>query len=654
MSNKQPLFKVEPIPQIEHYDAIHGLIRIDDDYYLKAISSLKEQWDRLEHLHSLGLIAKVFLSATHTKKEHHIGTYYLATEVKGLKQAEQKRLCLNCLIRGIGHLPYTYSAEEGVLLACRISKEIADELTSMLQAVLKMCKSRNSSCKTNCLKRMVDNYDCKELYKWLSAYKIQQIGLSEAIGGDVATIVNDLVCKYNHINQMADMLGRIDYIQRDLRYSAIGEIKLPSYTILKNFSKPFREEPSRISFDSPELELIANVRSYLDDCLYTDSRVTALEALFRKQIADLILRKEIAIIDLMSWNDTELESRISELSKQKQNIIPLDGLREMNWPLVLQATILAEDRWQQPIEAEPLKTESTITGQPINKLAEYPREDRFFVGVVRKPDETSRVSLLTQVENKSVHSIVYSTHRLLEFLVEAQGDFEVVDDFTVQLLKLLLGCKEIVFDTQYVQSAFRNWTRKRRKTEIEKLTKEIISSGAKESDTAIFLMRRQYKTMPAVFYQYLIGDASLTLHLRAFSHFMLKDVKRSLEEAETQFKLDKDRALEVIAYLHTVWKHRQDIRIWARPLPTFIFDDGEPISCDVVCLSLTEQKISLELIECTTQKSTKKATEDYIKVESKIIPALRNKYDDLEVVPLQYSMAPVAEVFQNAEELFKV
>ena len=502
---------------------------------------------------------------------------------------------------------------------------------------------------------MLDTYNYKELYKWLSAYSIVQGGLGQAVSGDVATIVNDLVCRYNHINQMADMLGRIDYIQRDLRYSAIGEIKLPSYTILKDFSKPFKEEMEQISLTSPELTLVNNIRSYLDDRLYTDPKVMALDGLFRKQIAKLILQKEISLSDLISWSDTQLDSRISQLSEQYEEIIKLSDLRQMNWPLVIQATVLAKNRWREPIDAEPVETESIITGYPVNELSECPMQHRFLVSIERRPDETSRVSLLTQAENRSVRNIVYSTHRLLGFLNKAQGDFEEVDDFAVQLLKLLLNCKEIVFDTQYVQSAFYNWIRKCNKTKIDKLIKEIIGFGAQENETALLLMRRQYKSMPSVFYQYLIRDVSLTPHVRAFSHFMLENTHQSLEKATTLFKLDEAHALEVIAYLHMVWEHRQDIRSWIRPLPTFILNDmQEPISCDVVCLCLTEQKVSLQLIECTTQKSTKKATEDYIKIESKIIPALKNKYDDLEIVPLQYSMAPIKEVFQPAQELFKV
>src|SRR3990170_3827484 len=57
------------------YDNIHGPIPISN-YACRVID--KHEFERLRYLHQLGPCYYVFPSATHTRFEHSVGTYFLA------------------------------------------------------------------------------------------------------------------------------------------------------------------------------------------------------------------------------------------------------------------------------------------------------------------------------------------------------------------------------------------------------------------------------------------------------------------------------------------------------------------------------------------------------------------------------------------------
>jgi len=98
------------------YDIIHGTIQIDG-ITQKIINT--EEFQRLRSIKQLGCCNYVFPSATHTRFEHSIGVYHLASKyIEILKNetlfTECQIKCILCaaLIHDLGHGPYSHLFDE--------------------------------------------------------------------------------------------------------------------------------------------------------------------------------------------------------------------------------------------------------------------------------------------------------------------------------------------------------------------------------------------------------------------------------------------------------------------------------------------------------------------------------------------------------------
>ncbi len=104
------------------YDAVHGFIRFNE-LERELIDSVCFQ--RLHHIHQLGIAFLVYPGATHTRFEHSLGTMELATRIfehlvrKQMKLEEPEYwlqiVRLGALCHDVGHLPFSHDAESLIL-----------------------------------------------------------------------------------------------------------------------------------------------------------------------------------------------------------------------------------------------------------------------------------------------------------------------------------------------------------------------------------------------------------------------------------------------------------------------------------------------------------------------------------------------------------
>ncbi len=104
------------------YDALHGFIRLNDLEH-ELIDS--EPFQRLRHLHQLGIAFLVYPGATHTRFEHSLGALHLATRIfdslfasegQPFETAYWRQIVrLAALCHDLGHLPFSHDAEEQIL-----------------------------------------------------------------------------------------------------------------------------------------------------------------------------------------------------------------------------------------------------------------------------------------------------------------------------------------------------------------------------------------------------------------------------------------------------------------------------------------------------------------------------------------------------------
>ncbi len=96
-------------------DPIHGNIHFPDDEI--GILDSKE-FQRLRNIKQLGLSYLVYPSATHTRFEHSVGAYFLASKLAeniGFSKDDSQLIRLSALLHDIGHGPFSHSSEHAIL-----------------------------------------------------------------------------------------------------------------------------------------------------------------------------------------------------------------------------------------------------------------------------------------------------------------------------------------------------------------------------------------------------------------------------------------------------------------------------------------------------------------------------------------------------------
>ncbi|MGB2581939.1 MAG: HD domain-containing protein [Thermoplasmata archaeon] len=92
-------------------DSVHGSIRVDEPF-LPLLESNELQ--RLHSVHQLGLANLVYPGANHTRLEHSLGTFAVASRMSSsLQLSHDEDLLVRCaaLLHDIGHLPYSHTFE---------------------------------------------------------------------------------------------------------------------------------------------------------------------------------------------------------------------------------------------------------------------------------------------------------------------------------------------------------------------------------------------------------------------------------------------------------------------------------------------------------------------------------------------------------------
>lgn len=92
-------------------DSVHGSIRVDEPF-LPLLESNELQ--RLHGVHQLGLANLVYPGANHTRLEHSLGTFAVASRMSSsLQLSSDEDLLVRCaaLLHDIGHLPYSHTFE---------------------------------------------------------------------------------------------------------------------------------------------------------------------------------------------------------------------------------------------------------------------------------------------------------------------------------------------------------------------------------------------------------------------------------------------------------------------------------------------------------------------------------------------------------------
>jgi HD superfamily phosphohydrolase len=104
------------------YDPLYRVMDVTEEIQFIE-GNFKKIFDRLKGINNLGIIPEILEMAKYPKYEHHLGTVYqinclLEMNKDTIPDKYHLPLKLSGLFLHSGHLPFTYSTERALLLAC--------------------------------------------------------------------------------------------------------------------------------------------------------------------------------------------------------------------------------------------------------------------------------------------------------------------------------------------------------------------------------------------------------------------------------------------------------------------------------------------------------------------------------------------------------
>ncbi|MEM0449704.1 MAG: HD domain-containing protein [Methanomassiliicoccales archaeon] len=94
------------------HDSVHGSVKVEG-VFLKLLAT--PEFQRLHGINQLGLAHLVFPGAHHTRLEHSLGTFYIASkmvDMLNIKKDERKEVLAAALLHDLGHAPFSHTLEE--------------------------------------------------------------------------------------------------------------------------------------------------------------------------------------------------------------------------------------------------------------------------------------------------------------------------------------------------------------------------------------------------------------------------------------------------------------------------------------------------------------------------------------------------------------
>jgi len=313
----------------EPIDHLYKYIEIDDDV-LEFINScpIQKMFSRLSGISQLGLASKIFPSATHTKLEHNLGVYFLSDYLVSKAKLssdliEPLSFKVAAIIHGTGHFPFSFATEVGLQKVAFLNKNVADFIAAKISPVVnRITKDINSKEQKKLNNEIFKNRGkINHFYRFFTAnLLLQNEEHSRQIFKDSSGFNFDELLKYlalpqNIGFQLLHHIDRLDYILRDMFHLGLIRIDLNLSFYFANLRVTNKGEIDL----PPEWKVLDKLESYAVEKIYNDSRVKTAEAVYQKILSKTIFDQEIALADLLEWEDKEMESRIKEYQQKKNH-----------------------------------------------------------------------------------------------------------------------------------------------------------------------------------------------------------------------------------------------------------------------------------------------------------------------------------------------
>ncbi|MFZ7104280.1 MAG: hypothetical protein ACOWWO_16715 [Peptococcaceae bacterium] len=403
---------------------------IDEPELLSSIEGkLRFYFNRIKDINNLGIIPEVFKMAKYPKYEHALGLIHqieslLSIDNKGIIPDTYKDpLRMAAIFLHLGHMPYTFTTERALLLACNlgnrgepnlIKRNVEKNINKVLEKI-----DLSQERKSQILSDLFNLKDYKILYHFFSCLILLDTynSLGNLISnGDLKIIIEDMIDTEKDGYKYLELADKADYVQRDALY--LGTIKID--IVPKHLYTPLLSKSKQLSVNEETL-LDYNLR-YLSERFYDDPEIVCFSKLLEKILAGLIMSKPFNIKWLQEYNDSEFKKLIcnSRNKNDKKIRLPkkwvnrskklLSGKINFHEILHLNGTIFDND-----IDIIDIEYNLLGKGESLYGLLEYPFNIGIVLSINYENEETAIIKSTSSSYSISIFQDNYNRN-LLELI----------------------------------------------------------------------------------------------------------------------------------------------------------------------------------------------------------------------------------------------
>ncbi|NOZ81854.1 MAG: HD domain-containing protein [Candidatus Micrarchaeota archaeon] len=360
-------------------DPIYGFIRMEKPF-IEILDT--PSFQRLRGIKQLGLSHLVYPSAVHTRFEHSVGSYYLATEICKIHEISHPlEFRAAALLHDLGHAPFSHTLQLKYLTGKSHEEITVEKIKSgEISAVLES-----------------NGIDVKKVCDFILGKGL----VGRLISGEVD-------------------VDRLDYLRRDAYYTGVAYGVIYSDVIIKSIEI----KKNRISVDPeyvPALESILIARYMMYPTVYMHHTSRIAEAMLRKAVYSMIENQAVSPREIREMDDAGLLSLLKNSSGISRTLVEKINRRELyKMILRLGKSDIDVRVLEKPIEVESIEEElSGLCGLgPGEIIVDVPgkpemKESRILIGGknVLLEEFSPLVKMLCEAEWNYWYIGVYSPRR---------------------------------------------------------------------------------------------------------------------------------------------------------------------------------------------------------------------------------------------------
>jgi HD superfamily phosphohydrolase len=280
-------------------DPIHGDIKVEG-LFVDLLETPELQ--RLYNIKQLGLAHLVFPGAHHTRLEHSLGTYNIASKAAenlGLKEDEKEILSCAALLHDIGHGPFSHTLES--ILRESLNVDHMDLAEKIIFGSYEIFEADE--------KEIIDFPSVCEI---LDRYSIDKKMVADIIKGDESK--KPYLCHL--LNGVVDV-DQLDYLTRDAYYTGVAYGMIDTERFLQTLTK-YDDNIAILRKGVGVVENILMARALMYSSVYFHKTVRIAELMLSKAI-EMIL--DIDPFEFFRMTDDELITSAKKMGSYQFEIV---------------------------------------------------------------------------------------------------------------------------------------------------------------------------------------------------------------------------------------------------------------------------------------------------------------------------------------------